>query len=140
MLFGQDKLCYISFDLFAVIASIYRYKNEKQKCECKDSFRGSVGISIQLLIFQEIINKQPSSSVLGKGVLKICSKFTGKHPRQSVISIKMQSNFTEITLHLGCFPVNVLNIFGTLLFKNTFGWLLHHLFLKKCCINVWQGS
>ena len=30
---------------------------------------------------------------LGKGVLKICSKFVGEHPSQSVISIKVQSNF-----------------------------------------------
>ena len=29
---------------------------------------------------------------LGKGVLKICSKFTGEHPCRSVISIKLQSN------------------------------------------------
>ena len=29
---------------------------------------------------------------LRKGVLKICSKFTGEHPCQSVISIKLQSN------------------------------------------------
>ena len=26
---------------------------------------------------------------LGKGILKICSKFTGEHPCQSVISIKL---------------------------------------------------
>ena len=37
--------------------------------------------------------------VLGKGVLKICSKFTGEHPCRSVISIKLQSNFcTQTTL------------------------------------------
>ena len=29
---------------------------------------------------------------LGKGVLKICSKFTGEQTRRSVISIKLQSN------------------------------------------------
>ena len=29
---------------------------------------------------------------LGKGVLKICSKFSGEHPWQSGISIKLQSN------------------------------------------------
>ena len=32
---------------------------------------------------------------LWKGVLEICSKFTGKHPRRTVILIKLQSNFTE---------------------------------------------
>ena len=39
---------------------------------------------------------------LGKGVMKICSKFTGEHPCRSAISIKLQSKFIEITLrHIG---------------------------------------
>ena len=50
---------------------------------------------------------------LRKGVLKICRKFTGEHPCRSVISIKLQSNFIEITLRHGCFPVNLLHIFRT---------------------------
>ena len=33
---------------------------------------------------------------LGKGVLKICSKFTGEYLSRSVISRKLQSNFIEI--------------------------------------------
>ena len=32
---------------------------------------------------------------LGKGVLKICSKFTGEHPCRNAISIKLQSNCTS---------------------------------------------
>ena len=36
---------------------------------------------------------------LRNGALKICSKFTGKHPRRSVISIKLLCNFFEITLY-----------------------------------------
>ena len=64
---------------------------------------------------------------LGKGVLKKCSKFTGEHPRRSVISIRLQSNFIEITLwHCGP-PVNLLRIFRTPFPKNTSGGLL----LKK---------
>ena len=39
---------------------------------------------------------------LGKVAMKICSKFTGKHPCRSPISIKLQSNFIEITLRHGC--------------------------------------
>ena len=35
--------------------------------------------------------------ILIKGVLKICSKFTGEHPCQSAISIKLRRNFIEIT-------------------------------------------
>ena len=51
--------------------------------------------------------------LLRKGVLKICSKFTGEHPCQSVISIKLQRNFIEITLRHGCSPVNLLHTFRT---------------------------
>ena len=53
---------------------------------------------------------------LRKGVLKMCSKFTGEHPC-------LQSNFIEITLGYGCSPVNLLHIFKTLLPRNTSGWL-----------------
>ena len=42
----------------------------------------------------------------GKGVLKMCKKFTGEYPCRSVISIYLESNFTEITLWHGWSPVN----------------------------------
>ena len=61
---------------------------------------------------------------LGKGVLKICSKFTGEHPRRSVISIKLLCSFNEITPRDGCCPVNLLHIFRTPPYKNTCGRLL----------------
>ena len=38
---------------------------------------------------------------LGKGVLKIYSKFTEEHPCRSAISIKLQSKFIEITCGMG---------------------------------------
>ena len=61
---------------------------------------------------------------LGESVLKICSKFTRGHPCRSVISIKLQINFIEITLRHGCYPVNLLHIFRTPFSMNTSGWLL----------------
>ena len=61
---------------------------------------------------------------LRKGVLKICSKFTGEHPRRSAISIKLLCNFIEITLRHGCSPVNLLHNFRTLFPKNISGRLL----------------
>ena len=64
---------------------------------------------------------------LRKGVLKLCSKFTEEHPCRSVISVKLQSNFIEITLQHGCSPVNLLHFFKTSFPYNTSGWLL----LKK---------
>ena len=66
---------------------------------------------------------------LRKGVLKISNTFTGKHPYRKKISIKLLSNFTEITLRHVCSPVNLLRIFRTPFPKNTSGWLL----LKTPC-------
>ena len=50
---------------------------------------------------------------LGKGALKICSKFTGQHPCRNTISIKLLCNFIEVTLRSGYSPVNLLHIFKT---------------------------
>ena len=50
---------------------------------------------------------------LGKGVMEICSKFTGEHTCRNFISIKLQSNFFEVTLRHGWSPVNLLHIFRT---------------------------
>ena len=67
-------------------------------------------------------DKSSSSEViLRKGVLKICSKFTGEHPCRSVISIKLQNNFIEIALRRGCSPVNLLHIFRTPFPQNNSG-------------------
>ena len=68
--------------------------------------------------------RSPSEMSLGKGVLKICCKFTGEHPCRSVISIKLQRNFIEITLRHGCSPVNLLLILRTPFPVNTSGGLL----------------
>ena len=56
---------------------------------------------------------------LGKGVLKICSKFTGEHPCQSVISIELLYNFIEIALRHGCSLINLLHIFRAPFPKNS---------------------
>ena len=66
----------------------------------------------------------PPEVVLGKGALKICSKFTGEHPCRSVISIKLLCYFTEIALWHGCSLVNLLHMFRTHFYKNTYGGLL----------------
>ena len=65
-----------------------------------------------------------SEVFLRKGVLEICIKFTGEHPCQSEISIKLQCNFIEITPRRGFSPVNLLHIFRSLFPRNTSEWLL----------------
>ena len=71
-----------------------------------------------------IIRISPPEVFLGKGVLKLCSKFTGEHSWRSVISIKLPCNFIEITLRHWCSAVNLLHIFGPSLRKNNTGGLL----------------
>ena len=79
--------------------------------------------------------KQPSRGVLGKGALKICSRFTGEHPCRSVIWI--HCNFIEITLRHGCSPLNLLHIFRTAFTKNTSGGLLvNYILIKEIIKNI----
>ena len=56
---------------------------------------------------------------LGKGVLKICNKFTGECPCRNAISIKLQTNFIEIALRYGYSLVSLLHIFRTPFPQNT---------------------
>ena len=65
-----------------------------------------------------------SELFLGKGVLKICSKFTGEHPCWSAILIKLLCSFIKITLRDGCSPVNLLHIFRTPFPRNISEWRL----------------
>ena len=70
------------------------------------------------------IRSSPPEVFIGKGFLKIYSKFTGEHPCWSEISIKLQNNFIEIALRHECFPVNLLHIFTIRFPKNSSGGLL----------------
>ena len=51
---------------------------------------------------------------LGRGALKIYSKFTGEHSCQSAISIKSLCKVIEVALRHGCSPVNLWHIRTTL--------------------------
>ena len=70
------------------------------------------------------IQKQPLGVVLKKSYSENMQQIYRKHLCQSVISIKLQSNFIEITLCHGCFPVNLLHIFRTPFLKNTYFFTL----------------
>ena len=79
-----------------------------------------------------IRQKQPSREVLKKrGVLKICSKFSGEYPCWRAISIKLLCSFIEIALRYGCSPENLQHILRTPFPKNISGRLLLYK-TKKC--------
>ena len=89
---------------------------------------------VRWFLYHGIIEIRSSSPwvFLRKSVLKICSKFTGEYPCQSVISINLQNNFIEITLRHGCPPVNLLHIFRTFFPESTTrGLLLRLAFIKE---------
>ena len=76
--------------------------------------------------------KIPESShpevLLRKGVLEICSKFTGEHPCRSVLC-----NFIEIALRHGYSPTNLLHILRKPFIKNTSERLLLPEALSEKC-------
>ena len=77
---------------------------------------------------------------IGKGDLKICNKFTGEHPCRRAFSIKLQSNFIEITLWYGCYPVNLVHIIRTPFPKSISGGLpllkfIQTILLEKIQVN-----
>ena len=77
---------------------------------------------------------------LGKGVLNICSKFTGQHPCRSTISTKLLCNFIEITIRHGCSPVNLLYNFRTPFLKNASEWLLLQLVMTSLMLVSLLGN
>ena len=73
--------------------------------------------------FLSLCRSSPLEVFLGKGIWKIHSKLTGEHSCRTVISIKLQSNFIEITLRHECSRVNLLHISRTPFCKMTSGRL-----------------
>ena len=68
--------------------------------------------------------KDPSKGVIRKTCPENTQQIYRITPCQRSISIKLQSNFIEITLGHECFPVNLLHIFRKHFYKITYGWLL----------------
>ena len=124
-----------SFDprkILEILSSLFRFEH----MNIKFLYRHGPGLEIVSYPCLKLLGKYESNPLevfLGKGVLKIYSKFTGKHPCRSAISTKLQSNFIEITLRHGCSIVNLLHIFKTLFYKNTFGGTA----LFKGMWNIW---
>ena len=77
------------------------------------------------VITQSLRNRSSRPEMfLGKGILKIYSKFTGEHTCRSVISINLLCNFIEIAFRHGCSPVNLRHVFRAPFSENSSGWLL----------------
>ena len=68
--------------------------------------------------------KQPSRGVLSKRCSENMQQIYRRTPMPKCDFNKVACNFIEITLRHGCFPVNLLHIFGTPFLKNTSGRLL----------------
>ena len=71
-----------------------------------------------------IARRNPQEVLLGKGVLKVRSKFIGEHPCRSGILIKLLSNLNDIRLRHGCSSVNLLHVLTTPFPKNSYDGLL----------------
>ena len=87
-------------------------------------------------LYESVFRSSRLEVFIGKGVPKICSKFTGKHSCRIVILIKLLCSFIEITLRLGYSPVKLLHIFKTSFPKNTCGGVLLRIFLLNSSILI----
>ena len=104
--------------LSSLVKGTSRSIMNKTALNCGDS------VKLFLIHFRPMFRSSPSELFLGKGGLKICSKFTGKHPCRSAISMNLQSNFIEIAPRHDCSPLNLQHVFRTPFPKNTFERLL----------------
>ena len=103
-----------------------------------DSEIGGQVIRVQTQKQSFNFQKQLPRAVLRKGVLKICSKFTGEGtPKPNAIVKKLQRNFIEIALWQWCSHVNLLHIFRTPFLKNRSGCLLLNFFFFEQLELLW---
>ena len=112
---------------------VYQSKDNKQlgvtsSITCEGNIVRLFGIESLFIVIKPMSQLNSRSSppevFLGKGVLKICNKFTGEHRCRIVISIKFLCNFIEIPLRHRCSPVSLIHIFRTPFPNNFSGELL----------------
>ena len=86
---------------------------------------------VKICIPEDNTGSSPPEVFLSKGILKIYSKFTGEHPCQSVISIKLQNKKPHFGMGV---LLKICCIFSdtTPFIKNTSEWLLL-LFTSRNC-------
>ena len=86
---------------------------------------------VKFFPFEKIFRNSRPELFLVKGVLKVYGKFTGEHLCRNASSIKLKSNFIEITLRHGCSTVNLPHISRTPFRGNNSGCLLLNIFASK---------
>ena len=106
----------------------YYHKELHLGC-CSSPRSASVKVLVTMVdqSFQELYlgeKNSPQEMFFEKSVLKICSKFTGEHPRRSEVSIELLCNFIEITLQRKCSLVRLLDFCRTTFQNNTSAGLL----------------
>ena len=106
--------------------SIYYVKIQKQLTLSMCDYISVLVISIFLGV--KMIRSSRPKLFLKKDVLKISSKFTGEHPCQSAILIKLQSSFIESNFDLGVL-LYVCCIFSEQFFLKHF-WRAASLFIE----------
>ena len=134
----QINKCHTQFPVFCEILFLKLSNNKNCICctstwpEAKLHFISvnCVTYDVYLRTWSCNYRSSPSEVFYEKGVPKICSIFTGEHPCQSVISIKLQSNFMEMTLwHVCSFSCKF-----TAYFQNTFYYV--HLWVTASVTSV----
>ena len=76
---------------------------------------------------------------LGKGFLKICCKFTGKQPRRSVISIKLQSTYNFLLYFVITFIIYIFHNLQLIYFYKEIAYAAYH-YDKNLIGNGEKGS
>ena len=88
------------FFIFSVSCCSWNPLSDFSENYCMESFEKE-----DLISFSKGISRRTYPEVFPrKGVLKICSNFTGEHQCRSVALIKLLCNFIEITLRHWCSP------------------------------------
>ena len=70
------------------------FKHNHKRMFIKNIWRNLWIIGLEIHLLNQRYRSSPPKVFLRKGVLKICSKFTGEHSCRSVISVKGENTFS----------------------------------------------
>ena len=111
-----QKTTYIC-GIWSLRVNIVRENTDQKKLQICTLFKQRKASRWKLGNFWEKYRSSPPQVFLGKSIWIICSKFKGKHPSRSVISMNVQSlkghNLIKKILQHRCFPVNIEKFLST---------------------------